>query len=402
MNDKRLRERLRDDPIPGEHDSEQRAWDVVSAAYEERTPVVRARPLRRLALVTAGAAAIVAIVLSPAGAQVRDWIDDVVDPGSEDARPVLRALPAPGQLLVESERGPWVVRHDGGKRLLGRYGEATWSPSGLFVAATDGRQLVAVDPLGQQRWTRPASDPVRDPRWSPSGIRIAYRSGDELRVVAGDNSSDQLLAAPAAAIPPAWRPEPSALEMPGVREVDPSPEHEIAFVQGDRVRLARADTSEVVWSSARFASPIEQLSWSPDGERLLILARDLFVLVDARGQSLTKGVTRGVARAAAFAPDGQRLALLATVAGRTEVTLVDQRGDPDGRPVLTRRGVISDITWSPNGDWLLAGWRSADEWLFIRPSDGRVDPVANVSRQFDPGGNGDMEFPRIAGWCCAP
>jgi dipeptidyl aminopeptidase/acylaminoacyl peptidase len=403
MKEERLRERLLHDPIPGEREAERRTWETVHAAYRERIPV-RARPhRRRIALALAGATLVLGLLLSPAGAKVRDWINDVVEPGSDNAKPVLRTLPAPGALLVESGRGPWVVRHDGGKRRLGEYGQATWSPSGLFVAVTDGRQLVAVDPLGQERWTHPASARVRDPRWSPSGIRIAYRSDDELHIVAGDNSSAQLLADEVAAVPAAWRPEPSALAMPGVTEVDPTPEHEIAFVQRDRVRLVRADTGEELWRSARFATPVEQLAWSSDGSRLLVLSPDSFVVLDARGRPATKGATGGGARAAAFSPDGKRFALLRTAGGRTELVVLDARGGnpTDGR-LLARPGVISDVTWSPNGDWLLAGWRSADEWLFVRASDWRVVPIANISEQFDPGATGDSAFPRVAGWCCVP
>ncbi len=91
--------------------------------------------------VAAGIAALV-IGLSPAGAKVGDLVEqmgDAVGLGEEDAKPALRSLPAAGELLVESAQGPWIVRDDGSKRLLGDYDEATWSPRGLFVAVTEGR-----------------------------------------------------------------------------------------------------------------------------------------------------------------------------------------------------------------------------------------------------------------------
>ena len=78
----------------------------------------------------------------------------------DDAKPALRSLPAAGELLVESEQGPWIVREDGSKRLLGDYEEASWSqPRGLYVAATDGRTLLAVEPDGTVRWTITAPAP---------------------------------------------------------------------------------------------------------------------------------------------------------------------------------------------------------------------------------------------------
>ena len=56
---------------------------------------------------------LIALVVSPAGASVRGWVADRVDPGVEHAEPALTALPGEGSLLVQSAAGPWVVHHDG-------------------------------------------------------------------------------------------------------------------------------------------------------------------------------------------------------------------------------------------------------------------------------------------------
>ncbi len=182
--DRELERRLRELRAPDEERAEQRSWDVVRAAYAERTPAAAAPIARRVGLALAACAVLVGVGLSPAGAKVGDLVSEVVGIGSDDARPTLRSLPAPGELLVESEQGPWIVREDGSKRLLGDYAQASWSrPRGLYVAATSGRELLAVEPSGDVRWTISAPGIVRDPRWSPSGYRIAYRSGDDLRVV---------------------------------------------------------------------------------------------------------------------------------------------------------------------------------------------------------------------------
>jgi hypothetical protein len=128
--------------------------------------------------------------------------------GVKKAQPALFSLPAPGRLLVESARGPWIVQTDGSKRLLGPYREAAWSPFGRFVVATRSNELVALDPKGTVRWTlaRPA---VRFPRWggTRTDTRIAYLSRGDLRVVAGDGTGDRLLAAHVAAVPPVWAPD---------------------------------------------------------------------------------------------------------------------------------------------------------------------------------------------------
>lgn len=174
---------------PGEQEAQERAWAVVRRAYEEREPVAwprrHARPLAAAALV----AAIAAAALSPPGRSVVHSLREAV--GVKEAEPALFSLPTRGQLLATSREGTWVVHQDGSKRLLGRYRDATFSPHGLFIAATRANQLVALDPLGNVRWTlaRPAP---RHPVWTGTrtNTRITYVSGGQLRVVAGDGTGD--------------------------------------------------------------------------------------------------------------------------------------------------------------------------------------------------------------------
>jgi hypothetical protein len=174
---------------PGEQEAQERAWAVVRRAYEEREPVTwprrHARPLAAAALV----AAVVAAALSPPGRSVVHSLREAV--GVEQAEPALFSLPTRGQLLVTSRKGTWLVHQDGSKRLLGHYRDATFSPHGLFIAATRANQLVALDPMGNVRWTlaRPAP---RDPVWTGTrtDTRITYLSNGQLRMVAGDGTGD--------------------------------------------------------------------------------------------------------------------------------------------------------------------------------------------------------------------
>ncbi len=66
-----------------------------------------------------------------------------------------------------------------------------------------------MDPLGNVRWTvtAPGSGSTI-PRWGGIGFdtRIAYRSGDDLWVVAGDGSGAESVARDVAPVAPAWRP----------------------------------------------------------------------------------------------------------------------------------------------------------------------------------------------------
>ena len=277
QRDRELEARFRELRAPGESDAEARAWPVVREAYAERTPVRPTPRLRRFALAAAGGVAALAIGLSPAGAKVGDLVRDVVGVGQEDARPALRALPAAGELLVESEQGVWLVRSDGSKRLLGEYDQATWSPHGIYIAATAGNQLVAMEPNGEVRWTIDAPGPVRDPRWRGDRIdtSISYRSDGDLWVVAGDGTGARRVAGEVGAAHPrqthgAFAPSPvdgrsATVERDGRRST-------LAILDEGRRRVAFT-------ISGRLTRPV----WSPDGRWLLIgwPAGDQWLFVDA-------------------------------------------------------------------------------------------------------------------------
>ena len=365
--DRELGRRLRDVRVQGEHEAEERSWEIVRAAYAERSPVAPARRTRRLALALAGGAAALAIGLSPAGAKVGELVremGDAVGIGEQDAKPALRSLPAAGELLVESGQGPWIVREDGSKRLLGEYDEAAWSPRGLFVAVTDGRELIAVAPGGEVRWTIDAPRPVHDPRWGGIGFdtRIAYRSGNDLWVVDGDGSDTRMVARRVALVPPAWRPlSPEAKLTPGALPVH-------VLVYRDRGGGIRALDSET-------------------GRRLAIAPGD--------ARLLSAPPSGAPARRATSPADGS-LATLHRAGGRDELSV---QGDHGTQVLFAARGSLSGPTWSPDGRWLLVGWPRADQWLFI-PAErsGRVIAIDRVSEQFDPGDTGAGAFPRVSGW----
>jgi hypothetical protein len=67
------------------------------------------------------------------------------------------------------------------------------------------------------------------------------------------------------------------------------------------------------------------------------------------------------------------------------------------RRVFAGAGVLSGVTWSPDGRWLLIGWETADQWVFVRVTGARrIAAVSNVSAQFR-----STRFPTVEGWCCA-
>lgn len=366
---KRELERL---DVPGEHDARERAWALVQAAYSDREPAPRGRPTRRLVLVAAVVAALVAAAFSPVGRAVLDGVREVV--GVESASESLFEVPSGGRLLVTADSGVWVVAADGSKRRLGDYESASWSPFGRFVAASRPTELAALEPDGDVRW-KLARPRVRTPVWAGtrSDTRIAYVTDGRLHVVGGDGRRDVEAGgstSPALHVAPAWR---------------PGGAFEIAYLDTRGVVSAfGTERPGIDWRSIRLRDA-RGLHWSPRGDRLLVVGRDRLVALGA-----SDGVARverlpGVA-SAAFAPDG-RLAVVRRDGARSDLLV-------DGRVRFSGTGTFADPTWSPDGRWVLVSWRNADQWLFVRATGPRsVRAIANVARQFDSGSP-----PRIAGW----
>jgi hypothetical protein len=395
VNGDRLRDRLRELHLPGEREAEERAWDLSRRAFAEHEPTLHPVTRLRLLVAVAAAALLLALaLLSPAGAAIRSWVSDVV--GQQNARPALTSLPAPGKLLVDSARGTWVVQSDGSQRLLGAYGEATWSPHGVYVAAARGPHLTALEADGDPRWTITGLGPVSMPSWqAPDGFRIAYLSGRSLRVVAGDGTGDHQVDDRVDDITPAWR--------PGVR-------HILAYVdEGGLIRVVNGDTGRRI-RALHFPDP-RDLAWSPDGALLAVATGSRIAVLPAPAPKvaeqrarITRPHPNSTAQQVAFSPSGDRLAFVRRSAAGSELDLGRLSAEGIGeRTLFAGPGQLTDPTWAPDGRWLLVGWREANQWLFIdthNPS--RVVAIANIARQFDPGGEGRGAFPRISGWCCAP
>jgi hypothetical protein len=387
----RVRESLRRSAA-NDQAAEQRAWRVVSGALPE--PSERgSRPVHRRALATAAAAAllVVALAFSPPGAALAEWLGESLGVREaarhSPASPVLRDLPGGGELLARSPGGAWVVRPDGSRRRLGRYRDLTWSPRGLFVAATRPRQLLALTPAGDPRWALATADRPRQPRWSPSGLRIAYLSGGRVRVVGGDGTGDRTLLARAGATAPAWRPRSS---------------DEIVVVdRAGRVVLLSAVTGRRSWRTRPGSAPAG-LSWTADGSKLAVTRIDGIEIVDGADGRATAALRppRSVLfTSAVYAPRGERLALIAR---RRDGDSVHISSDGRLRRIFATGAALNDPHWSPDGRWLLVDSPVADQWLFLRTTGRpRVIAVSNIARQLDPGSLA-AGAPTVAGWATGP
>jgi hypothetical protein len=381
---------LRTYQAPDEAAATARSWRVVAAAFAERVPVRRRpRPLIRVALVTGLLAVALAALLTPAGAEVGEWIEQRIGLGPEETQPTLRGFPGGGRLLAVSDSGAWVVNPGGGMRRLGDYSEVDWSPRGLFAVGTRGRRITAMEPDGEPRWSFSRPGLLGNAAWAGGdGFRVAYleRRGESvsLRVVDGRGEFDHLVARRAARVTPAWRPGRGyvityATAAGGLRTVD-------------------ADSGRLLWRG-RDGAPI-QLAWTRDGRRLAALTRDALLVYARDGRLLRRRDLPPGTRALAVAPQpgGRRAALSFSRRGVSRV--VSLRLDAAAGhvvPMFTGSGTMRELAWSPNGRRLLVGWPEANQWLLLGA--GRPRAFAGMSRQLDPGGTG-AGFPRLAGWCC--
>jgi hypothetical protein len=376
-----VRRRLERIPLPDESGARERVRRVVRAAYAEREPLpVERRRAVPLAVAAAGLA-VAATVFTGPGMAVLDSVRRAV--GVQHAQPALFSLPTPGRLLVVERPlftagAVWVVQPDGSRRRLGEYRDASWSPFGRFVVVATVNELRTLEPNGKIHWTL-ARPRVRSPRWSGSrtDTRIAYLSGDELRIVAGDGTGDRLLARHVRG-QLAWR---------------PGPRHQLAYNSAGWLYLRDADSRRLVWSRRIRGIALDGLEWSGDGERLVGLSPSDLLVFDALGHerrrihSATPEFLAG-----ALSPQG-RLAYVRRSPdredGASEVIL------ESGKRVFAGTGDFTDLEWSPDGHWLLVGWSAADQWVFVR-----VDPPTRIvadggiARQFE------GRFPDVAGWCC--
>jgi dipeptidyl aminopeptidase/acylaminoacyl peptidase len=367
-----------DAPVPNEREVEERTWEVVRRAWEERVPLARPNLVRRRWPVFALAAGlvVVAAALSPPGMAVLGSIRDAVQKTDN-----LTSLPTSGRILVNTPAGAWVVQQDGSKRLLSGYSDAAWSPHGLYLSAARGNTLVALEPNGSVHWKVARTHPVGAPQWSFEGYRIAYLDGHALRIVNGNGTGDHVLApnAVGAGLPAlAWR--------PGT--------HELAYKNArNELLLVDVDRSRILWR--RPTKGVERVLWSDDGKRLLVATQPALVL-DARGRTIARVPT---GTPAAFVPHSESLALAVPRGGRSSVLLLSGPHYRHRRVVFSGAGVFAALAWSPDRRWLLVDWTTADQWVFVRVSPTpRVRTISDISSTF---GTGPESRFSVAGWCCS-
>ena len=290
---------------------------------------------------------------------------------SEDAKPALRSLPAAGELLVESAQGPWIVREDGSKRLLGDYDEAAWSPHGLYVVAADGRELAALEPDGDVRWTLHGAG--RGAR--PALGRRRGRHPDRLpqrRRPAGDRRRRQRRQRP----PDRPRRRAGRAGLAAARRTrssrrDPAGPYVLSYV-------------DAVGRPCTRSTPTPARSVPGDAAR------------PAATPSTGDG-DRGSAGPWRRSADGSRRSSASVPPSRARV--IAPGAATGGRPCSPPAAGSPARPGRPTAAGCWSAGPPPTSGCSSTPT-GRADVVAfdRISEQFDPGGDGGGRFPRVSGW----
>lgn len=371
-----VRDRLREQSLPGEAEAAARTWPVVEAALSGRAPErARRRAPLRLALAAAVLGTVLLTVLSPAGAWIGDRFAD--DDGS--GPPTFAALPDGGSVLAISGSGAYAIHPDGSFRRLGSFSDAGWSPNGLHVVGADGRRLSAVDPRGTLKWTLARPRRVHHPSWSLGrGFAVAYLEGGTLRAVAGngDPATDRPLSRRAAPVTPAWR---------------PGSDRVLTYARRDgSVETVDAASGGTLWRAE--VRGARSLAWSRDGRRLVVLSPRAVTVLGADGGRLRVRGLPGTGRELALHPSGDRAAVVVGSGSRTRVLGLPLMGGGGGQLF---QGDVDGLAWSSDGRRLLIAWRDTGQWLVLGPGR-RIRALHDVSRELGAAGG----FLRVAGWCC--
>ncbi len=153
------------------------------------------------------------------------------------------------------------------------------------------------------------------------------------------------------------------------------------------------------WTVVPPARPRE-LSWSTDGRRLLVVTRAGAEVYDQNGHRVAAiAMPPGTPLLdASPSPNGGMIALVRGGVADDVVLAALTRRRPFLHRVLSGAG-LQQLTWSPDGRWLLVSWPVADQWVFVRiAGEPRIAAVSRIARQFAATGAGG--FPHIDGWCC--
>jgi hypothetical protein len=240
----------------------------------------------------------------------------------------------------------------------------------LFSLPADGRLLVTSDAgvwVVQRDGSKRLLGPYREASWSPFGRYVVATRENELAALEPDGDVRWTLA------------------RHGVRSArwaGTETDTRIAYVDSTGLRVVAGDGT-----GDRLLVPGYRghLAWRPGSGFVLAYA-------DRPGRVTLYDVAAGrfVVRSAPGRVEvGGHVGALRRRGAASELV-------SGGKVVFRTPGRLGEVTSSPDGRWLLAGWPAADQWVFVKTDGSGLRAVAHVSEQFR-----SRAFPRVEGWCCS-
>lgn len=228
-----------------------------------------------------------------------------------------------GELWTASPAGGWPAQltETGGK-----VSQAVLSPDGRSFAYVSAGDLFLAPTGGEPRNLTDSPRPESDPAFSPDGRRLAYLGEGAARGVA-QLMLRELDSGTVRALTKGGEPVRAAAWAPDGRR--------LAAVRGASVLLLRADGKQERAHDAAKAGKILSVQWSPDGDRLLLLAeekggrRRLLLMHPRKGTLAPAGPEHWDVRKVAWRPDSG-LWLLRRHAGASSLyRLRSPRSEPE-------------------------------------------------------------------------
>jgi Tol biopolymer transport system component len=275
---------------------------------------------------------------------------------------------------------------------------ATLAPPNTIVATffDFNREIYTVAPDGH-RLTRVTNTPGHvewEPVWSPDGRLAIVRwpffvwDQDELMVMSADGTEPVRVAGGMDISRPAWSADGSRIAfVEGAMDLGPGPDVFTSCTPADSSWIQAPPRLFVAEVASRTAVPLVDLvspdgcvllpqpQWSPDGTKIALASRGVYV-VDVASGRLTEIVPPTDAIAAAWSPDGQRLAVAAAPSlSNPSARILVVGADGQGLTEIARfDGPADSLAWSPQGGLIafIAGTDgfSGEARLFVVNPDG--------------------------------
>ena len=229
----------------------------------------------------------------------------------------------------------------------------------LLVQSADGPWIVQAD--GSKRLL----GRYREASWSPFGRFVVAARENELAALEADGDVRWSLGRPNVRFP---------------RWAGTLTDTRIAYLRDSSLRVVAGDGTgdRLLRRNVAAKAPV----WLP-GEDFRL------AFTDRRGRTIVVDADTGRTRPGAAGANGDD-PIIRRRRGASEVVL-------DGRVVFRGTGEFKDAARSPDGQWVLVTWPTADQFVFVRVAGaGKIAAVSGITRQF-----GGGAFPRISGWCCA-